>query len=711
MPHPLILFSLLIVIGYFQPVFADEISVPTVIIDQEGTQIEEKIDGYSIFKTENISKKTIQDPKKQSLSEIVKDQAGVSSDTYCANCGAKRLTINGLKGEHTSILIDGLPLHSAVSSSYGVDNIPANGISEVQVMRGAGASLTNPEAIGGTLNVITTNPLDSTNQISTSISVDDKLNGQSQNYGLIYGWTKPNKKFGVLFGGQYSKAETWDVDENNISESPQRENYSVMLKTRFSLGKKNDISFRYSLANLEILGGFADPIKPLRVRPLPAQESDFEDGNVEKKYIGDPMKITDWIRTNRNEGALSYTHYLNSKSTLEFKMGHARQKQEAIYQHGFDYANIDNMFVADANYKYNLSPKSILTTGLFYKDQRLRSASATLYAPAGTVSKDDFNLSSLATYLQYSYFLPELFELDIALRLDSQKINWLDLTNEVDKTILAPRLQLLHHLSSQLKQRLSYGLGYRLPLTFFESQHGNNEGGYEVDINDLEKAHSLVYSLSWNTPTSYITFGAHYTYLENMAYGFERLGGTTLYRNSEESYNIFVFDLLAGHKPSSWLFIEAGAEFFTYEDEYKRRLPTAAIEQRYQLKSTIEQKNWSHSLAVNLIGARDISKYGSYNEHYVERNQGSEPILDTSLELKDQKSPAYVTVDTSFNYNITKKIKLGLSIENIFNYTQTKSGDSPASWHWHFNHAHYDGLHTWGPNTGRQFFLNLKSEL
>ena len=86
---------------------------------------------------------------------------GLITRPTCANCGAKRLRINGLKGEHTSILIDGLPLHSTISSFYGVDNIPVNGIENILVMRGAGASLTNPEAIGGTINIQTVDPFKS----------------------------------------------------------------------------------------------------------------------------------------------------------------------------------------------------------------------------------------------------------------------------------------------------------------------------------------------------------------------------------------------------------------------------------------------------------------------------------------------------------------------------------------------------------------------
>ena len=200
--------------------FSEDVSVPTVVIEQRSSEVSSPIDSFSIFKVEKVAPKKLKEASRQNLSDVVKDQVGVDSQVYCANCGAKRLTINGLKGEHTSILVDGLPLHSAVSSFYGVDNIPTNGLAEIQVMRGAGASLVNPEAIGGTLNLITVNPLDFKNSYLTSIGFDDELFGKSQNYSLLHGWKSKDQRKGFILGGQFANAETWDVDKNKVSESP-----------------------------------------------------------------------------------------------------------------------------------------------------------------------------------------------------------------------------------------------------------------------------------------------------------------------------------------------------------------------------------------------------------------------------------------------------------------------------------------------------------
>ncbi len=696
---------------------ADSVTLPTIVVE-DGVKAEDanqrmskgatsNISPYSTFKTENVSQSKIKDNRRQNLTELVRDQVGVEAQTYCANCGAKRLTINGLKGEHTSILIDGISLHSAVSSFYGVDNIPITALTDVEVMRGTGASLTNPEAIGGTLNLVTANPLQFSNRIGISYGMDDDLKEKTKNAQFLVGHTDKNKDWGFYLSGQMARADSWDENDNNVSEMPQRENTNIMAKGRW-LKDKFDVSLRLGYADTEILGGYVNPTKPDTVRALSAGESDFVNGNVNEDYIGDPAKITDWISLERKEVALNALYYLNDKTTMELKFGHANQEQSAIYQHGFDYANNDNLFVVDTNVQYVTTEGSILKAGLFLKDQRLRSASLALFDKKG-ITKDNFDYLSTAGYLSYSLFF-ENFEMDFALRADHINLRWLELDNKIDKTVLAPRFLLLHNITEHLTQRFSYGLGYRAPLTFFESQHGNNEGGYEVKITDLEKSHSLVYSLSYNTPDYYFTLGTHYTHLENMAYGDEQFNQPIAYQNDNQNYDIWVNDLLLGWQVNDQWLLETSYEHFHYQDGYKGKLPTAAIEQRVQLKSTFETQKWGQNLRVTLIPSRDLSPYGSYTNHYINRDQSAEPNLSSSMIKNQQKAPTFATLDFSIFYKITPTNRFTFSIDNVFDYTQASKGDSPATWHWHFNHAHFDGLHTWGPNTGRIITLAFNSE-
>ncbi len=697
------------IVAFSFTAFAQEnqsVEVPTVIIDGSSSVNERPIDANARFKVEKVKREKLKKSDRQTLTEIVSDQVGVDAQVYCANCGAKRLTINGLKGEHTSILVDGIPIHSAISSFYGVDNIPSIGIKDIEVMRGTGASLTNPEAIGGTLNIVTVDPLEAENFYSTSIGVSDRFFGKSQNHQILYSLPTDKKEWGLVIGGQFSRQEAWDEDRNAISESPQRENYSIMLKGRQIIDENSNLTVRFAHSELEILGGFYDPSKPPGVTANSASELDFVDGRVDRLFVGDPNRVIDWVNVKRSELTVSSNHIFSQDLNLDLNFGMALQSQDSIYQHGFDYNNKDQILVGDAQFKYSLSADSILTFGAFVKDQRLRSESILFVAPRN-LDSDNFDYRSIALYGQYSYFVGDSFEFDLALRSDWLSINWLDLTNEIDEWILAPRFQALHNITHHLTQRLSLGLGYRAPLTFFESQHGNNEGGYEIDITELEKSYSAVYSMSLNTPDYYITGGVHYTKLMNMAFGFEQFNVPIKYRNTDEDFDIWVYDLLLGYKPTdSWL-LELSYEKFDYESGYKRKLPTAAIEDRFQFKATYEKGNWSSTTGLQVVLARDLGPYGAYPEHYIDRDQFNGMGEQRGDFLKDQSAPTYFTVHTDIAYKFKDWLELGFSIKNLFDFTQASEGDTPATWHWHFVHAHFDGLHTWGPNQGRQFLLTL----
>lgn len=568
-----------------------EAKLPTVHIREKQKN---PLHSHEIVKSEKVSNDKLNNAARPSLSEILEDQPGVESQVYCSNCGAKRLTLNGLKGEHTSLLVDGLPLHSAVSSFYGVDNVPTQGIEEINVMRGSGASLTNPEAIGGTIDIHTLDPFNANNSYTLSQGLNDELKSQSNFASALL--SKKSEKWGAYLGSQYSKLSPWDEDNNNIAESPKRESFSSTFKSRFFLGDKNDFTFRLNYASLEILGGAFNTKKPSQVRPNAANQFDFEKGSVEKKYIGDPLKVTDWIDIKRVETASTGNHYLSNRLFLNWKAGYARQAQDTIYQHGFDYSNIDNLFAGDLELNWLESKNSIFALGAFLKEERLRSTSIALFEkyPPGDpldIPKDNFNHSSHALYLKHNYAYKKLFEYDIALRLDHISINWPQLSNSINEWILAPRAQFRHNFNAHLSQRLSLGLGYRAPLTFFESQHGNNENGYKVNITKLEKANSLVYSLSYNTPSYYLTGGFHYTYLQNMAYGKETYNNPILYENTDENFEIYVADLLWGYEISHGWMLEGSFESFLYEDSYKKKLPTAAIEQRMQIKSSCQKRS------------------------------------------------------------------------------------------------------------------------
>ncbi|NJM10296.1 MAG: Plug domain-containing protein [Bdellovibrionaceae bacterium] len=140
--------TLFLILHPFAVGAAEEVSeLPAVVVTPDGKELNNRR-SYTTDKVEVLKKDRIEKSTATSLNEAMDRMPGVDSHDYCVNCGAKRISINGLRGDHTSVLVDGIPLYSAVTSVYGYDAIPMQSIHEIEVKRGTGGALINPEAIG-----------------------------------------------------------------------------------------------------------------------------------------------------------------------------------------------------------------------------------------------------------------------------------------------------------------------------------------------------------------------------------------------------------------------------------------------------------------------------------------------------------------------------------------------------------------------------------
>jgi outer membrane cobalamin receptor len=230
-----------------------------------------------IVKTEVVSKKVIEDKMASKFSEAVDGAVGVQSATGCSLCGLKRVKINGLKGEHTTVLFDDVPMHSTVSSYYGMDAISMAGIETIEIARGGGSALIAPESIGGVINIksqkIKANALEATIE-----SVDGKMATS-----ILGSLVTPDGKTKASLNVSNSKTSQVDGDNNGVSESPSIDNKSVRLKVSNDIGERDNLNFVYNRLNSKVKGGGVDGYAygvTGNSDPL------FVDNDVHKKYIG-----------------------------------------------------------------------------------------------------------------------------------------------------------------------------------------------------------------------------------------------------------------------------------------------------------------------------------------------------------------------------------------------------------------------------------------
>lgn len=661
-----------------------------------------RIDRPSVVKKEIISQDRIQHKNAMSLARAVDMEPGVQTTLTCANCSSQRITLNGLRGENTTLMIDGIPAFSTISSFYGMEAMPMTGIERIEVSRGAGAALTAPEAIGGVVNLITLKPDHNSASYQTR-GGENKL--FQQQLVATYG----DYHQGTLLAAQSQSMDSFDEDNNNVAESSAQNARAFFVKHQRRLSDKTSFNLRGGFQDLELLGGDPQGMRLKKVAPLQAGLGSFEGDDVRNKFVGSRSEISDWIRLKRSDMGLQLQHHATSDLNLKASMALSEQEQLANYMHGYDYDSTDHFRFFDLKGQWAVSSNHLITLGVDHRNEEMHSRSDVLFKQ-NNFAKDSFNYETLGFYIQDEWFLTEKDEINLVMRVDHMAVNWLDPAMEngrLDKTAFAPRFHYKRIHDENYSSRLSVGVGYRAPLSLFESQHGTNEEGFELSINDVERAETLTYTLNRESANHSSAASISATQLKKMAYGDESVEPLN-FRNANNSYLMSTINFLHVWRVKRHWTLEMSLDYFHMPDGYKEKLPVAAQESRARLVSDLHWGKNEWVSFLNIIGPRNLRAY-NYERNY---NVLAEDAFfnQEGRHRKKQNAPAYFTVDMLYQRQ-HKALTVQLGVNNLLDTTQESLGETPLAWQQHGDHYHLDNRHLWGPTQGRSVYAGLKWDL
>lgn len=672
---------------------ANEIQLDTITIDgstvptiQHKGMLKDLVE-----KTELINKKEIDRTQSSTLSDAIGQEVGINVTTGCSICGLKRVQINGLKGEHTTVLIDGIPFNSTVSSFYGMDAIGTSDIDSIEIARGGGTSLTAPEAIGGTINIIPRKPRKNGVEVDLSMGTLG-----TKNYSFLGETVTADKKTGILISASYHNQDQVDNDHNGVSESPSLENQSLSLMLTHEFSPYDSIELKASHFTSNSLGGpMTSEASAIAGYTLPSSTPTFSGGNVNNPLTSQAMDVLERINTTRDELYLKQRHTLNNTMNLQTTLAYAEQFQDSLYE-GADYLNTDKTYFGDIKIDHALNNNHFLTYGSDAKIETARSSSVAFFDVAGR-DKDDFDYTALGIYGQDAWMIDDKNELTLALRGAKITTDWRAKTaqgNEIDESLLVPRFLWRHNHTNSLTSRLSAGMGYRAPLTFFESEHGLLDSGFDMAITELEKSKGASYALSYDANGLNITASAAYTQVKNLAYINDDSGTPTL-QNLSETVSVKNGDIAIGYEVTEGLNLSGAYEMYRYDDAYKSHLTLAAIEQRARFSVDYDINGWELYTEATWIGARDLTPYG-YSDRFNDL---------ALISPKSTTAPSYTTVDLKISKELNKNFTVYAGAKNLFDTIQTDT-ESPL---FYDASGGFDSAHIWGPLRGRMVYVGLKA--
>ncbi|TAF75080.1 MAG: TonB-dependent receptor [Bacteroidetes bacterium] len=158
---------------------------------------------------------------------------GVQPQLNCNVCNTGDIHINGMEGPYTMLLIDGMPIVSSLSTVYGLMGIPNSMIKRIEVIKGPGATLYGSEAVGGIINIITKDP------VQTAKLALDITTGTYLDYNIdVAGKIKKGIATGLVGVNYYNFSKKWDKNNDGFTDVTLQNRISVFNKWNFE--RKNN---------------------------------------------------------------------------------------------------------------------------------------------------------------------------------------------------------------------------------------------------------------------------------------------------------------------------------------------------------------------------------------------------------------------------------------------------------------------------------------
>lgn len=377
-------------------------------------------------------------------------QPGVRVENDCQNCGFTQVRINGLDGHYSQILMNSRPVFSALTGVYGLEQIPANMIERVEVMRGGGSALFGSSAVGGTINIITRDPLSNSARISHTLTSIGPSGAMDNNTTVNASVVTDNNKAGIFIYGQSRYRDGYDHNDDGFTEVAQLKSQTLGARTFMRTGDNSKLTLEYHNTHEYRRGG-----DRLDQPPHMAMIAEQTDHNIHAGEVTFDL----WLRDRRDHLSV----FAATQDT----------KRQSYYGSDMDpdaYGRTSDIVVTSGAQwthpmdRFLFMPAE-LVAGLEYSYNRLHDV---------TIGYDHDivqNVNIYSGYLQNEW-KNEKWGFLVGARIDKHSM--------ISDPIISPRANIRFNPSENLNFRASYSTGFRSPQAYDEDFHVAIVGGERV---------------------------------------------------------------------------------------------------------------------------------------------------------------------------------------------------------------------------------------
>ncbi len=428
-------------------IYSDAFMLDQVVVTSSKTELRRR-ESPSLVNV--LSGKTFLTVGACSLADGLDFQPGVRVENDCQNCGFTQVRINGLDGHYSQILMNSRPVFSALAGVYGLEHIPANMIDRVEVMRGGGSALFGSSAVGGTINIITKDPISNSAQVSHTISSIGITGALDNNTTMNASIVTDNNKAGMFIYGQSRYRGGYDDNKDGFTEVAQIKSQTLGARTFLRTGADTKLTLEYHNTHEFRRGG--DRLDQPPHLAMIAEEVDHNIHSGEATF--------DWRFRDRRD---KLSIFAATQST----------KRKSYYGSDMDpdaYGRTSDIVISSGSQwthpidRFIFMP-SELVAGVEYSFNRLHDI---------TVGYGHDILQKVNIYSGYlqNEWKNERWGFLVGARIDKHSL--------IRNAIVSPRVNIRFNPSRNFNFRASYSTGFRSPQAYDEDFHVAIVGGERV---------------------------------------------------------------------------------------------------------------------------------------------------------------------------------------------------------------------------------------
>lgn len=625
------------------------------------------------------------------LAQGLNFQPGVRTEDNCQNCGFTQVRINGLDGHYSQILVDSRPVFSSLNGVYGLEQIPANMIDRVEVVRGGGSALFGASAIGGTINIITKEPIRNSASFGhTFMSQGGSNSFDNVTTGNVSLVTDDNKA-GIYAYGQTRTRQGYDYDGDGFTELPELNNQTFGLNSYLRLSPYSKLSLQYHGIHEFRRGGNKLDQAPHEANIAEQAEHNIQGGGLTYNFYSPDEK-------NRLSAYFSF----QTTARKSYYGGIGEGTDEDIETAENAYGTTHNFtYVAGTQYVHSFDKLLFMPSDLILGAEYSYDGIKDVILGYDRNFKQDVRIGSF-------FFQNEWKNKQWSFLLGGR----LDKHNLVDHVIFSPRANFRFNPTENVNLRITYAGGFRAPQAFDEDLHVGVVGGERlvtVLAKNLKEERSNSFSVSadlyhkfGNVQTNLLIEG-FYTDLNNV-FALRQLDQPDAQGNIvQERYNAYGAKVLGLNIEGKamfthWFSLQAGLtlqqshydEAIAWNDEvpeqkYKKMMRTPNT-YGYFTASFTPVKRFTASVTGNYTGSMLVGhSAGSGVE---------EPVAVNTPKFME------VNMKLSYDFPIYKYLTLQVNggIQNITNAYQK---DFDKGWN-------RDSNYIYGPSLPRSYYVGVK---